>query len=91
VAPRFSGNSVSLSLGLPHCENLSLSGTQQNYLSNQNINQLGGRRLEIGSGTEPDFSGINTSQNSHSSTGFESIEMQNRKRFPAQLLPDFVA
>ncbi|KAG6760746.1 hypothetical protein POTOM_033926 [Populus tomentosa] len=91
MTPRFSGNSVSLTLGLPHCENLSLSGTQQNYLSNQNINQLGGRRLEIGSGTEPDFSGINTSQNSHSSTGFESIDIQNRKRFPAQLLPDFVA
>lgn len=89
LTPRFSGNSVSLTLGLPHCENLSLSGTQQNYLSSQNI-QLGGRRIEIGT-SEPDFSGINTSQNSHSSSGFESVDMQNRKRFPAQLLPDFVA
>ncbi|KAF8403378.1 hypothetical protein HHK36_011480 [Tetracentron sinense] len=35
--PRFSGNSVSLTLGLPHSENLSLSGNQQPYLSNQNI------------------------------------------------------
>ncbi|KAF9675237.1 hypothetical protein SADUNF_Sadunf09G0011200 [Salix dunnii] len=90
LTPRFSANGVSLTLGLPHGENLSLPGTEQNYLSNQNI-QLGGRRLEIGSGTEPDFSGINTSQNSHSSSGFESIDIQNRKRFPAQLLPDFVA
>jgi len=89
LTPRFSGNSVSLTLGLPHCENLSLSGTQQNYLSSQNI-QLGGRRIEIGT-SEPDFSGINTSQNSHSSSGFESVDIQNRKRFPAQLLPDFVA
>ncbi|KAK9280282.1 hypothetical protein L1049_013970 [Liquidambar formosana] len=52
LAPRFHGNGVSLTLGLPHCENLSLSGTQQNYLSNQNI-QLG-RRLKMGTG-EPDF------------------------------------
>ncbi|CAK7332025.1 unnamed protein product [Dovyalis caffra] len=89
LTPRFSGNSVSLTLGLPHCENLSLSGTQQNYLSSQNI-QLGGRRLEIGTNTEPDYSGINTSQNSHSSSGFESFDIQTRKRFPAQLLPDFV-
>ncbi|KAJ6715805.1 BEL1-LIKE HOMEODOMAIN PROTEIN 5 [Salix koriyanagi] len=91
LTPRFSANGVSLTLGLPHCENLSLPGTEQNYLSNQNI-QLGGkRRLEIGSGTEPGFSGIITSQNSHSSSGFESIDIQNRTRFPAQLLPDFVA
>ncbi|KAJ6309724.1 hypothetical protein OIU76_014624 [Salix suchowensis] len=91
LTPRFSANGVSLTLGLPHCENLSLPGTEQNYLSNQNI-QLGGKRtLEIGSGTEPGFSGIITSQNSHSSSGFESIDIQNRTRFPAQLLPDFVA
>ncbi|KAF2289613.1 hypothetical protein GH714_037493 [Hevea brasiliensis] len=44
--PRFSGNAVSLTLGLPHCENLSLSGTHQSFLPNQNI-QLG-RRVEIG-------------------------------------------
>lgn len=88
LTPRFSGNAVSLTLGLPHCESLSLSGTPQDYLSNQNI-QLG-RRLGMGTG-ETDFPGINTSQNSHSSTGFESIDIQNRKRFPAQLLPDFVA
>ncbi|KAB5540710.1 hypothetical protein DKX38_013684 [Salix brachista] len=82
LTPRFSPDGVSLTVGLPHCENLSLPGSEQNYLSNQNI-QLGGRRrLEIGSGTEPGFSGIITSQNSHSSSGFESIDIQNRTRLP---------
>jgi len=84
--PRFSGNGVSLSLGLPHCENLSLSGTHQTFLPNQNI-QLG-RRVEIGEPNE--FGAINTST-PHSSTAYESIDIQNRKRFLAQLLPDFVA
>ncbi|KAK8279567.1 hypothetical protein V6Z11_D09G120000 [Gossypium hirsutum] len=85
LTQRFHGNSVSLTLGLPHCENLSLSGNHQSLLSNQNI-QLG-RRLELGQ-SEVDFCGINnTQQASHSST----FEMQNRKRFAAQLLPDFVA
>lgn len=81
--PRFSGNGVSLTLGLPHCENLSLSGTHQSYLPNQNI-----RRVELGEPNE--FGGINTS-NPHSSSPYESINIQNRKRFAAQLLPDFVA
>ncbi|KAF9664870.1 hypothetical protein SADUNF_Sadunf16G0063000 [Salix dunnii] len=55
--PRFSGNGVSLTLGLPHCENLSLSGTHQTFLRNQDI-QLG-RRVEIGEPNE--FGAINTS------------------------------
>lgn len=84
--PRFPGNAVSLTLGLPHCENLSLSGTHQSFLPSQNI-QLG-RRVEIGEPNE--FGGINTST-PHSSTAYESINIQNRKRFAAQLLPDFVA
>ncbi|KAJ9184573.1 hypothetical protein P3X46_004287 [Hevea brasiliensis] len=84
--PRFPGNAVSLTLGLPHCENLSLSGTHQSFLPNQSI-QLG-RRVEIGEPNE--FGGINTST-PHSSTAYESINIQNRKRFAAQLLPDFVA
>lgn len=84
--PRFSGNAVSLTLGLPHCENLSLSGTHQTFLPNQNI-QLG-RRVEIGEPNE--FGSINTST-PHSSTAYDSINIQNRKRFAAQLLPDFVA
>ncbi|KAJ4826817.1 hypothetical protein Tsubulata_016038 [Turnera subulata] len=89
LTPRYGGNAVSLTLGLPHNENLSLPGAQQSYLPNQNI-QLG-RRLESMGGGEPEFHRIETPQNSHSSSGFESIDIQNRKRFPAQLLPDFVA
>ncbi|TXG58135.1 hypothetical protein EZV62_015964 [Acer yangbiense] len=86
-APRFSGNGVSLTLGLPHCENLSLSATHhQNFLPNQNI-QLG-RRVDIGEANE--FGAINTSA-PHSSAAYESINIQNGKRFVAQLLPDFVA
>nr|DAD48365.1 TPA_asm: hypothetical protein HUJ06_018302 [Nelumbo nucifera] len=86
--PRFSGNGVSLTLGLPHCENLSLSGTQQTFLSNQNI-QLG-RRLEMGGGEPNDFCGLST-PSPHSSAAYENINIQNRKRFAAQLLPDYVA
>ncbi|XP_027367697.1 BEL1-like homeodomain protein 1 isoform X2 [Abrus precatorius] len=82
--PRFSGNGVSLTLGLPHCE--TLSGTHQTFLPSQNI-QLG-RGLDIG---EPNQFGALNNSNSHSSTAFESINMQNPKRFAAQLLPDFVA
>lgn len=87
-APRFSGNGVSLTLGLPHCENLSLSGTQPPYLSNQNIPL--GRRLEMGLETN-DLCSINTPSAAHSANAYESINIQNRKRFAAQLLPDFVA
>ncbi|KAK4607217.1 hypothetical protein RGQ29_001156 [Quercus rubra] len=77
LAQRFPGNAVSLTLGLPHCENLSLSGTQQSYLTHQNIHM--GRRLEMGTG-ETDFCGINTPQSSHSNTGYDNIDIQNRKR-----------
>ncbi|KAF8396365.1 hypothetical protein HHK36_017982 [Tetracentron sinense] len=85
-ASSFSGNGVSLTLGLNHCENLSLSGTQQTYLSNQNMQM--GRRLEM-NGSEPnDFCGMNTQPPSHSTTAYENLNIQNRKRFAAQLLPD---
>lgn len=88
--PRFSGNGVSLTLGLPHCENLTLSGTQQTYLSNQNIPPLG-RRLEMGNEAD-DFCSINNPSAAHSAANaYENINIQNRKRFAAQLLPDFVA
>ncbi|XVE96289.1 hypothetical protein REPUB_Repub02eG0208300 [Reevesia pubescens] len=85
-APRFSGNGVSLTLGLPHCENLSLSGTHQTFLPNQSMQM--GRRLDIGEPNE--FGAINPST-PHSSAAYENINIQNRKRFAAQLLPDFVA
>jgi len=82
--PRFSGNGVSLTLGLPHCD--TLSGTHQNFLPNQNI-QLG-RGLDIG---QPNQFGVLNNSTSHSSAAFESMNMQNPKRFAAQLVLDFVA
>ncbi|KEH24245.1 putative transcription factor Homeodomain-TALE-BEL family [Medicago truncatula] len=76
-APRFSSNNVSLTLGLD-----SIQGNHQTFLPNQNI-QLG-RSIDI---SEPnEFGSINTS-----SPQYESINMQNPKRFAAQLLPDFVS
>ncbi|XP_017407810.1 BEL1-like homeodomain protein 1 isoform X1 [Vigna angularis] len=76
LASRFHGNGVSLTLGLPHNENLSMSGTSHGFLS-QNIHL--GRRLEMGtSGNE--FCAINTPPSSHSGTTYESIDIQNRKR-----------
>ncbi|KAB2098082.1 hypothetical protein ES319_A01G213600v1 [Gossypium barbadense] len=85
--PRFSGNGVSLTLGLPHCENLSLSGTpHQTFLPNQAMQMR--RRVDIGEPNE--FGSINPST-PHSSAAYDNINIQNRKRFAAQLLPDFVA
>ncbi|CAN1133904.1 BEL1-like homeodomain protein 1 [Linum perenne] len=84
-AQRFSGNGVSLSLGLPHCENLNLSGNHHTFLPNHNI-QLG-RRLDMGEANE--FGAMNGTA-PHSSATYESINIQNRKGFAAQLLPDFV-
>lgn len=83
----YSGNGVSLTLGLPHCENLSISGTHQSFLPSQNM-QLG-RGVEIGEGNE--YGNISTPTSSHSTSVYESINIQNRKRFAAPLLPDFVA
>ncbi|KAF5751687.1 hypothetical protein HS088_TW02G00704 [Tripterygium wilfordii] len=91
LGPRFKGNgNVSLTLGLSENNLSSFSASQHNFMSGQNI-QLG--RLDTGIANATDFFGINNNaQNSHSSTpGLEGIEAQNRKRFVAQLLPDFVA
>lgn len=82
----YAGNGVSLTLGLPHCENLSMSATHQSFLPNQNI-QLG-RTVEI---SEPnEFGSISTPTSSHSTSAYENINIQSRERFAAQLLPDFV-
>lgn len=88
TAHPYHGNAVSLTLGLPHCENLSLGNHQQNFLPNQGI-QLG-RRLDIGPG-ETDFCGISMARPSHPNNGYETIDIQNRKRFAAHLLHDFAA
>ncbi|KAL4310924.1 hypothetical protein GQ457_01G014770 [Hibiscus cannabinus] len=85
--PRFSGNGVSLTLGLPHCENMSLSGTHQSFLPNQAMQMA--RRLNV---AEPDeFGSINPSTPHSSAAAYDNMNIQNRKRFAAQLLPDFVA
>lgn len=86
----YSGNGVSLTLGLPHCENISMSAAHahQSFLPNQSI-QLGRGGVEIGEAN--DFGGMNPSANAHSANVYDNINIQNRKRFAAQLLPDFVA
>lgn len=89
TAPRFPGNGVSLSLGLPRCENLSMPGARhQNFLHGQSIEL--GSRLEMGDG-QNELSNLGSSA-PNSSTAFEGANIQNdRKRFVAQLMPDFVA
>lgn len=82
-APSFHGNGVSLTLGLQHCESLSLTGTEPPYLSNESI--------QMGNEANPFCSLNNNPQASHPSNAYESMEIQNRKRFSAQLLPDYVA
>lgn len=83
----YSGNGVSLTLGLPHCENMAISGAHTSFMPNQGM-QLG-RGVEIGETN--DFSGMNDPTNAHSNNVYENINLQTRKRFAAQLLPDFVA
>lgn len=84
-APRFSSNGVSLTLGLD-----SIQGTtHQTFLPNQNI-QLGRNNIDISETNEFGAININTSS-PHSTAAYENINMQNPKRFAAQLLPDFVA
>ncbi|XP_058729667.1 BEL1-like homeodomain protein 1 [Vicia villosa] len=83
LAPRFHGNGVSLSLGLPHNENLPLSSTQHGFLSHM------GGRIEMRE-NENEFCGINTTTpSSHSGTSYESVDIQNKKRFATQLLRNF--
>ncbi|XP_055831900.1 BEL1-like homeodomain protein 1 [Solanum dulcamara] len=76
MTANFHGNNgVSLTLGLPPSENLAMPVSQQNYLSNQNIEM--GSRTEMGS--------------HYNRMGFENIDFQSgNKRFPTQLLSDFV-
>ncbi|CAH9098946.1 unnamed protein product [Cuscuta epithymum] len=70
----YSGNAVSLTLGLQHPEN------HRSFLPNHGV--------VMGEGN--DFGGMAT-PTSHQTNVFENFNnIQNRKRFPAQLLPDFV-
>lgn len=84
-APYSASGTVSLTLGLPHNENLSMSATHHSFLPipTQNI-QIGEANHEFGS--------LNTPTSAHSTTSvYENFNIQNRKRFAAPLLPDFVA
>lgn len=84
--PRFSGSSgVSLTLGLQHTDGLSLSGTQQSYIPSHGLPP--GRRHDLGNDTS-DYCNIETST-AHPGNAYEN--MQNRKRFAAQLMRDYVA
>ncbi|XP_030522482.1 BEL1-like homeodomain protein 1 [Rhodamnia argentea] len=92
------GNGVALTLGLPHGDqspSLSVSATPQNYFPNQSMNhhQLGRTKLVVGNGGEADFFGIAGApqQSQSGSINYEAIDINNRKRFAAHLLPDYVA
>lgn len=96
-APRFSGNSVSLTLGLQHCDqSLQQQGaTQPSYLSNGSIAM--GRRLDVSTDSNNGYCNLNDNNNSNDHTSvvtpnaYDTHSIQNRKRFAAQLLPDFVS
>lgn len=80
--PRYlHGNGISLSLGLPPCDNLSI--TNHTILS-QNPNLQFRRANEFGAMQSPPSGHSNAA-------AFECVDVQNRKGFAAQLLPDFVA
>ncbi|KAL6507773.1 hypothetical protein OROGR_023968 [Orobanche gracilis] len=79
---QYSGNGVSLTLGLPHCENL---GGAPTFMPNHSMHI--GRNVEIAEANG--FSGVNGQMNGNNV--YEDISIQDRKRFSAQLLPDFVA
>ncbi|KAM0940424.1 putative transcription factor Homeodomain-TALE-BEL family [Dioscorea sansibarensis] len=81
---RFSGNGVALTLGLSHCENLSMSGGQPAYIPF-------GRRLEMSSSSSNHNNNDNNQTMVHQSNGYDNINLQNRKRLAAQLLPDYVS
>ncbi|KAF8091345.1 hypothetical protein N665_0447s0005 [Sinapis alba] len=86
LAQRYSGNNngVSLTLGLPHCD--SLSSTHH-----QGFMQIG-RSVKIGETEEYGNSAINGGSGSAASAAaYNGMNIQNQKRYVAQLLPDFVA
>lgn len=90
-APYSASGTVSLTLGLPHNENLSMSSTHHSFLPIPTQNIQIGRGVEIGEANH-EFGSLNTPTSAHSTTSvYENFNIQNRKRFAAPLLPDFVA
>lgn len=74
--PQYSGNGVSLTLGLPHCDTITMSGAPQNFLPTQNIQHQ----------QSNEFEPMNQQSSSHSASMYETMNIQNQKRFA-----DFVA
>ncbi|CAN7007022.1 unnamed protein product [Brassica rapa subsp. trilocularis] len=99
LTQRFSGNNngVSLTLGLPHCDSLS-STHHQGFMQTHHGIQIG-RSVKVGETEEYGNSAINGGSGSaataHSSAAaaaaYNGMNIQNQKRYVAQLLPDFVA
>jgi len=78
--PKFSGSGgVSLTLGLQHSDGLSLSGTQQRCISSE------GRNHGLGS-VSHDYCNISETAAAHAANAYESINLENRKRFATHLL-----
>ncbi|KAI3461247.1 hypothetical protein Pfo_017910 [Paulownia fortunei] len=91
LATGFQANNFSLTLALPPSETSPVAH-QQNFLSHRNFEF--GTRIESGAVESSRVNGINqaaAAASSHSNIGYEILDFQNRKAFPAQLLPDFVA
>ncbi|MCD7451548.1 hypothetical protein HAX54_012534 [Datura stramonium] len=86
-APYSATGTVSLTLGLPHNENLSMSATHHSFLP------IPTQSIQIGhEANHHEFGSLNTPTSAHSTTSvYENFNIQNRKRFAAPLLPDFVA
>lgn len=86
-APRYNGNGVSLTLGLPHCETMPISGAQPSFLSNDGI------RLQIGTEANEYCSLGNNSAPvaPHQPINAYDMNLQNTKSFAAHLVRDFVA
>uniref|UniRef100_A0A1J3DFZ1 BEL1-like homeodomain protein 1 n=1 Tax=Noccaea caerulescens TaxID=107243 RepID=A0A1J3DFZ1_NOCCA len=98
LAQRYSGNSngVSLTLGLPHCDSLS-STHHQSFMQTHHGIPIG-RRVKIGETEEYGSASINgggSAATAHASAAaaaaYNGMNIQNQKRYVAQLLPDFVA
>ncbi|CAH8382011.1 unnamed protein product [Eruca vesicaria subsp. sativa] len=90
LAQRFSGNNngVSLTLGLPHCDSLSSTHRQGFMQTHHGIP----RSVKIGETEEYGNSAINgDSGSAASAAAYNGMNIQNQKRYVAQLLPDFVA
>eukprot|EP00249_Psilotum_nudum_P024172 c29112_g1_i1 orf=963-4007(+) len=81
LAARYPGNSgVSLTLGLQHCDSISLSEAQQCYFNGTNLAR--GRRQDMVNETGNYY----LNENSVGHIGHEAIGFQNQKHFSRQLL-----